>query len=93
MDRDKQAKVQKSEFIQTAKCLATIEKQNLRVVEVLNQVGQTSKSIKLSDDYTQVKINKALGRKGNQDMDNFGPSFMNDDLMEDDMYDMEERAH
>ena len=36
MDQDKQNIVKKSEFILTAKCLTTIEQQNLRLVEVLD---------------------------------------------------------
>ena len=42
--------------------MVTIEKQNLRLVDVLDQAHQTSKEIKLSKAYAEVKINKQLGR-------------------------------
>lgn len=87
---------EKSEYIQTAKCIKEIEGQNLRLVEVLDQVNQTSKDIKLSADYTQAKINKELGRKGGDfDMNNFGPALMGDDMiMDNDMFiDAERPAH
>lgn len=96
MDKEKMKLAEKSEYIQTAKCIKEIEGQNLRLVEVLDQVNQTSKDIKLSADYTQAKINKELGRKGGDfDMNNFGPALMGDDMiMDNDMFiDAERPAH
>lgn len=58
---------------------------------MLGQASQTSKDIKLGREYAQVKINKAMGRKADPDLANFGPSFMGDQLENFDMFD-DERA-
>ena len=85
MDKERLALAEKNEFIQTAKCMSEIEKQNIRMVQVLQQVGQTSKDIKLSDAYAQIKIDKELGRKGDNDGGDY-PGFMNDDIMTDERF-------
>ena len=101
LDKEKQSATTKSQYIETAKCLSTIEQQNLRLVNVLDQVHQTSREIKLSNEYATVKINHALGRKPDPDHDYGGGYEMNtmfpgddqDDMLdEDDLLDAE-RAH
>lgn len=65
----------------------------MRVVEVLEQVNQTSKDIKLSNEYADVSINKQLGRKRDEpEYGRFGPSFMGDDVMVEEAYQDDERA-
>jgi len=101
LDKEKQSATMKSQYIETAKCLSTIEQQNLRLVNVLDQVHQTSREIKLSNEYAAVKINHALGRKpdpdhdfgGGYDMNAMFPGDGQDDMLdEDDLLDAE-RAH
>lgn len=79
IDRERNALAKKSEFIQMAKCLGDIEKQNLRLVEVLGQVHHTSRDIKLSSEFASVKIGKALGR-GAEATGAFPGAFMSDDI-------------
>ena len=79
IDRERNALAKKGEFVQMAKCITDIEKQNLRLVEVLNQVQQTSRDIKLSNEFAQVKIGKALGR-GAEGTGAFMGAFMGDDI-------------
>ena len=52
LDRERNALSQKSQFVHMAQCINDIEQQNIRLVEVLDQVHQTSRSIKLSTEYS-----------------------------------------
>lgn len=61
-----------------AQCINDIEKQNIRLVEVLDQVHNTSRDIKLSSEYSEVKIRKALGKTPEN---NPGGMFLLDDAM------------
>lgn len=78
LDQERNALAKKSEFVHMAQCINDIEKQNIRLVEVLDQVHKTSRDIKLSSEYAQAKIRKAQGKTAEN---NPGGMFLLDDAM------------